>query len=159
MADGFGLEFACFQGSLTHLLWTLQRPAGRTRFSTACERFFSRAFAAGIRRVRLGVPHQQTSPVPRFPPAGDKLQTVWVNLPMFRKGIRMRDIAMEVYEKMRVGGTAWIRPVAAKGDTVESFQSAHEQARQMAEEGLISISSVKRQEDGLIDAIRILRLA
>ena len=71
----------------------------------------------------------------------------------------MRDIAREVYEKMRVGGTAWIRPVAAKGDTVESFQGVHEQARQMAEEGLISISSVKRQEDGLIDAIRILRLA
>ena len=29
----------------------------------------------------------------------------------------------------------------------------------MADEGLISISTVKRQEDGLIDAIRILRLA
>ncbi len=71
----------------------------------------------------------------------------------------MRDIAMEVYEKMRVGGTAWIRPVAAKGDTVESFQQAHEKAKQMADEGLISISSVKRQEDGLIESIRILRLA
>ena len=47
----------------------------------------------------------------------------------------------------------------AKGDTVESFQQTHERARQMADEGLISISSVKRQEDGLIDAIRILRLA
>jgi hypothetical protein len=71
----------------------------------------------------------------------------------------MRDIAMEVYEKMRVGSTAWIRPVAAKGDTVESFQGVHEQALQMAGDGLISISSVKRQEDGLIDAIRILRLS
>lgn len=71
----------------------------------------------------------------------------------------MRDIAMEVYEKMRVGSTAWIRPVAAKGDTVESFQGVHDQARQMADDGLISISSVKRQEDGLIDAIRILRLS
>jgi hypothetical protein len=71
----------------------------------------------------------------------------------------MRDIAMEVYEKMKVGGTAWIRPVSAKGDTVESFQQVHEQAKQMAEEGLISISSVKRQEDGLIESIRILRLA
>ncbi|MDL2358192.1 MAG: hypothetical protein QFF03_23320 [Pseudomonadota bacterium] len=71
----------------------------------------------------------------------------------------MRDIAQEVYEKMRIGHTAWIRPVAAKGDTVESFQQAHEQARLMAEEGLIAISSVKRQEDGLIDAIRILRLS
>lgn len=40
----------------------------------------------------------------------------------------MRDIAMEVYEKMKVGSTAWIRPVAAKGDTVESFQGVHEQA-------------------------------
>jgi hypothetical protein len=29
----------------------------------------------------------------------------------------------------------------------------------MAGEGLITISSVKRQEDGLIDAIRILRLS
>jgi hypothetical protein len=29
----------------------------------------------------------------------------------------------------------------------------------MAEEGLISISSIKRQQDGLIDSIRILRLA
>ena len=71
----------------------------------------------------------------------------------------MRDIAMEVYEKMKVGSTAWIRPVAAKGDTVESFQAVHEQTRQMADEGLISISSVKRQEDGLIESIRILRLA
>lgn len=71
----------------------------------------------------------------------------------------MRDIAREVYEKMRIGHTAWIRPVVAKGDTVESFQGVHEQARLMADEGLISISSVKRQEDGLIDAIRILRLS
>jgi hypothetical protein len=71
----------------------------------------------------------------------------------------MRDIAREVYEKMRIGHTAWIRPVAAKGDTVEIFQGAHEKARQMADEGLISISSVKRQADGLIDAIRILRLS
>jgi hypothetical protein len=66
---------------------------------------------------------------------------------------------MEVYEKMKVGSTAWIRPVAAKGDTVESFQGVHDQALQMAGEGVISISSVKRQEDGLIDAIRILRLS
>jgi hypothetical protein len=71
----------------------------------------------------------------------------------------MRDIAREVYEKMRIGHTAWIRPVAAKGDTLESFQGVHEQARQMADEGLISISSVKRQADGLIDSIRILRLS
>ncbi len=71
----------------------------------------------------------------------------------------MRDIAREVYEKMRIGHTAWIRPVAAKGDTVESFQAVHDQAKLMADEGLISISSVKRQEDGLIDSIRILRLA
>jgi hypothetical protein len=71
----------------------------------------------------------------------------------------MRDIAREVYEKMRIGHTAWIRPVAAKGDTLESFQGVHDQARQMADEGLISISSVKRQADGLIDSIRILRLS
>lgn len=70
----------------------------------------------------------------------------------------MRDIAREVYEKMRIGHTAWIRPVAAKGDTVETFQAVHDQARQMADEGLISISSVKRQADGLVDSIRILRL-
>jgi hypothetical protein len=70
----------------------------------------------------------------------------------------MRDIAREVYEKMRIGHTAWIRPVAAKGDTVETFQVVHDQARQMADEGLISISSVKRQADGLVDSIRILRL-
>jgi hypothetical protein len=42
---------------------------------------------------------------------------------------------------------------------VESFQDAHAQARQMADEGLIAISSVKRQADGLIDSIRILRLS
>ena len=71
----------------------------------------------------------------------------------------MRDIAQEVYEKMKVGSTAWIRPIAAKGDTLDSFQGAHDQARQLAEEGLISISTVKRQADGLIDSIRILRLA
>jgi hypothetical protein len=71
----------------------------------------------------------------------------------------MRDIAQEVYEKMKVGSTAWIRPIAAKGDTLDSFQGAHDQARQLADEGLISISTVKRQADGLIDSIRILRLA
>ncbi|WP_426115478.1 hypothetical protein [Massilia sp. PWRC2] len=71
----------------------------------------------------------------------------------------MRDIAHEVYEKMKVGSTAWIRPVAAKGDTIENFQIAHEQARQLADEGLINIATVKRSEDGLIDAIRILKLA
>lgn len=71
----------------------------------------------------------------------------------------MRDIAREVYEKMRVGSTAWIRPVAAKGDTPETFQAVHEQVKQLAEEGLISISTVKRQADGLIDSVRILRLA
>lgn len=71
----------------------------------------------------------------------------------------MRDIAREVYEKMRVGNSAWIRPVAAKGDTIPSFQAVHKQVKQMADEGLIAISTVKRQEDGLIDAIRIQRLS
>lgn len=71
----------------------------------------------------------------------------------------MRDIANEVYEKMRVGGTAWIKPVAAKGDTIESFQAVHEQVRRLADEGLIAISTIKRQEDGLIDSIRISKLA
>lgn len=71
----------------------------------------------------------------------------------------MRDIAKEVYEKMRVGNSAWIKPVAAKGDTLPSFQAVHEQVQQMAQEGLISVSKVERQEDGLIDAIRIQKLA
>jgi len=71
----------------------------------------------------------------------------------------MRDIAREVYEKMRVGNSAWIRPVAAKGDTIPSFQAVHDQVKQMADEGLIAISTVKRQEGGLIDAIRIQRLS
>lgn len=71
----------------------------------------------------------------------------------------MRDVAREVYKKMKVGSVAWVRPVAAKGDTVPSFQAAHESAKQMVEEGLISIGEVKRQEDGLIEAIRIHRLA
>ena len=71
----------------------------------------------------------------------------------------MRDIAKEVYEKMRVGNSAWIKPVAAKGDTLPTFQAVHDQLKQMAEDGLISVSKVERQEDGLIDAIRILRLA
>lgn len=71
----------------------------------------------------------------------------------------MRDIAKEVYEKMRVGNSAWIKPVAAKGDTLPSFQAVHEQVKQMAEEGLISVSKIERQEDGLIDAIRIQKLA
>ena len=60
---------------------------------------------------------------------------------------------------MKVGSTAWIRPIAAKGDTVDSFQAAHAQATALAEQGLISISTVKRQADGLIDSIRILRLS
>ena len=76
-----------------------------------------------------------------------------------RKGTYMRDIAKEVYEKMRVGNSAWIKPVAAKGDTLPSFQAVHDQVQQMAEEGLISVSKVERQEDGLIDAIRIQKLA
>jgi hypothetical protein len=71
----------------------------------------------------------------------------------------MRDIAKEVYEKMRVGNSAWIKPVAAKGDTLPLFQAVHDQVQQMAEEGLIAVSKVERQEDGLIDAIRIQKLA
>lgn len=71
----------------------------------------------------------------------------------------MRDIAKEVYEKMKVGSAAWIRPVAAKGDTLSSFQTAHDGARLLAEEGLINIEKVQRQADGQIEAIRILRLA
>ncbi|MFP5390313.1 MAG: hypothetical protein ACLGI6_02045 [Gammaproteobacteria bacterium] len=71
----------------------------------------------------------------------------------------MRDIANEAYEKMRIGGSAWIKPVAAKGDTIETFQAVHGQLRQLADEGLIAISTIKRQADGLIDAIRIQRLA
>lgn len=71
----------------------------------------------------------------------------------------MRDAAKEVYAKMKVGSSAWVRPVAAKGDTVASFQTAHETARQLAADGLITIGEVKRQEDGLVEAIRIQRLA
>ena len=71
----------------------------------------------------------------------------------------MRDVAKEVYKKMKVGSIAWIRPVAAKGDNLGSFQSAHASATRLAEEGLITIAEVRRQEDGLIEAIRILRLA
>lgn len=71
----------------------------------------------------------------------------------------MRDIAREVYEKMKVGSSAWIKPIAAKGDTLPSFQAVHDQVTQLKEEGLIHVSSVKRQEDGLIDSIRIQRLA
>lgn len=71
----------------------------------------------------------------------------------------MRDIANEVYQKMRVGNSAWIRPVAAKGDTLRSFQDVHAQVQQMADEGLVAISTIGRDADGLIDAIRIQRLA
>ena len=71
----------------------------------------------------------------------------------------MRDIAKEVYEKMRVGNSAWIKPVAAKGDTLPLFQEVHVQVQQMAQEGLIFISTVKREEDGLINAIRIQKIA
>jgi len=71
----------------------------------------------------------------------------------------MRDIAKEVYEKMKVGAAAWVKPVTAKGDTISSFQSAHDSAKQLADEGLINIVKVQRQDDGLIEAIRIQRLA
>jgi len=71
----------------------------------------------------------------------------------------MRDVAREVYKKMKVGSIAWVRPVAAKGDTLETFQAAHDSAVQMADEGLIMIGDVKRQADGLVEAIRIHRLA
>lgn len=71
----------------------------------------------------------------------------------------MRDIANEVYSKMKVGSVAWIKPVTAKGDTLESFQSAHDSAKLLEQEGLIDIQKVQRQAEGLIDAIRILRLA
>jgi hypothetical protein len=71
----------------------------------------------------------------------------------------MRDIAKEVYEKMKVGSAAWIRPVAAKGDTLDTFQLVHDNVKLLAEEGLISINQVSRQAEGLIDAIRIQRLA
>lgn len=71
----------------------------------------------------------------------------------------MRDIAKEVYDKMKVGAAAWIRPVSAKGDTLESFQAAHASALGMEEEGLIRIVKVLRQDDGQIQEIRIQRLA
>ncbi len=71
----------------------------------------------------------------------------------------MRDFAKEVYEKMRVGNSAWIRPVAAKGDNLPDFQAVEVQVRQMADEGLIAINKIERQEDGLIDAVRISKLA
>ncbi len=71
----------------------------------------------------------------------------------------MRDIAKEVYEKMKVGSAAWIRPVAAKGDTLDTFQLVHDNVKLLADEGLVSINTVCRQGDGLIDAIRIQRLA
>jgi hypothetical protein len=71
----------------------------------------------------------------------------------------MRDIAKEVYEKMKVGAIAWIKPVAAKGDTIDAFQGVHDTVKAMADEGLIDIAKVQRQADGLIDAIRIKRLA
>lgn len=70
----------------------------------------------------------------------------------------MRDITKEVYDKMKVGAAAWVRPVTAKGDTLESFQSAHEGAKLLAEEGLIQIVKIQREVGGLIDAIRIQRL-
>ena len=71
----------------------------------------------------------------------------------------MRDIAKEVYEKMKVGAIAWIKPVAAKGDTIDAFQGVRDTVKAMADEGLIDIAKVQRQADGLIDAIRIKRLA
>ncbi len=71
----------------------------------------------------------------------------------------MRDIAKEVYSKMKIGSVAWIRPVAAKGDTLEAFQSARASAEALEQEGLIDIEKIQRQADGLIDAIRIQRLA
>ncbi|MRV72929.1 hypothetical protein GJ700_14565 [Duganella sp. FT92W] len=71
----------------------------------------------------------------------------------------MRDIAKEVYGKMKIGAAAWIRPVSAKGDTIATFQSAYDNAKLLADEGLIQIVKVQRQEDGLIEAIRIQRLA
>ncbi len=70
----------------------------------------------------------------------------------------MRDMAKEVYEKMKVGSAAWIRPVAAKGDTLPAFQAAHDSAKQLAEGGLITIGKVTRQGEW-IDAIQIRRLA
>ena len=71
----------------------------------------------------------------------------------------MRDIAREVYEKMKIGSSAWVKPVAAKGDTLPAFQAVHERLKQMADERLLAISSVKRQADGLIESIRIQRLS
>jgi hypothetical protein len=71
----------------------------------------------------------------------------------------MREIAREVYEKMKVGATAWVKPVAAKGDTVASFQAVHDEVKQMAEEGLITVSTIKRDAEGLIESIRINKLS
>jgi len=71
----------------------------------------------------------------------------------------MRDMAREVYEKMKLGSSAWIRPIAAKGDTIDNFQAVKEQVERLADEGLIAVSTIKRQADGLIDSVRIRRLA
>jgi len=71
----------------------------------------------------------------------------------------MRDIAKEVYNKMKVGAMAWVKPVSARGDTVEAFQSAHAAAQALEEEGLINIMKIERDADGQISAIRIQRLS
>jgi len=70
----------------------------------------------------------------------------------------MRDIAREVYNKMKVGAMAWVRPVSARGDTIASFQSAHVAAQALEEEGLINIMKIERDAEGHISAIRIQRL-
>lgn len=74
------------------------------------------------------------------------------------KEYTMRDVVNEVYKKMKVGSIAWVRPVAAKGDTLETFQASYEHAKALADEGLITIGDVKRQADNLIEAIRIHRI-
>jgi hypothetical protein len=70
----------------------------------------------------------------------------------------MRDIAKEVYNKMKIGAMAWLRPVSARGDTIASFQTAHAAAQALEQEGLINIMKVERDGDGQISAIRIQRL-
>ncbi|MFC3109490.1 hypothetical protein ACFQAT_28055 [Undibacterium arcticum] len=73
----------------------------------------------------------------------------------------MRDIAKEAYEKTSVGGVGWMRPDAAKGETVDAFQNVTIAARAMASDGLIHIivEHLESQSGkGLIDAIQFRRI-
>lgn len=73
----------------------------------------------------------------------------------------MSEVARDAYDKTAVGAVGWMRPDAAKGQTVEGFQAVALAADALQNDGLIRILAVHEESTSgrkLIDAIQFKKL-